>query len=226
MRSTTIFAVKDAMLSPKGADSRQEPGHDFPGNVRQSIIAALEAERQSGVAKAEQVKYDRVQVVDVHAVGDRREAEFVGFADRDTRLDSSTGQPHGHRIDVVITADGIPDFAHGRSAEFTPPDHQSVLEEAPAFQVFDQGCARPVNIAANGVEVVRQGLAGEAMVIPVRVIKLNEPHPPLDQPARSKQLLANDGLPGSAPYKFKVWVVFEPRSISSGALDCIRNATS
>src|SRR5262249_34424207 len=41
-----------------------------------------------------------------------------------------------------------------------------------------------------------------------------------------RQLLANDGLPGSAPYMSRIFFDSRDRSINSGALDCIRYAIS
>ena len=41
-------------------------------------------------------------------------------------------------------------------------------------------------------------------MVPIGVIQLHETHAALDQPPASKQLLANDGLPGSAPYISRV----------------------
>ena len=57
-----------------------------PADVGQPEVAALEAEGQLGVVEAEQVQDRRLQVVDVDAVLDRREAELVGLADDLARL--------------------------------------------------------------------------------------------------------------------------------------------
>ena len=52
-------------------------------HVGQAEIAALEAEREFGVVEAEEMQERGVQVVDVHPILDRVEAEFVGRAERD-----------------------------------------------------------------------------------------------------------------------------------------------
>ena len=64
------------------------------------------------------------------------------------------------------------------------------------------------------------------MVVPVGVIELNEPHTPLDQPTGQQAVVANSPYPAQPPYNLRVTAVSEPRSISSGALDCMRYATS
>ncbi len=100
------------------------------------------------------------------------------------------------RVDVMVAADGFADLAHRRAAELAPPDHQGVLEQAPGFQVLDQGRAGLVDVAADLVEVAGQGLAGDAVVVPVGVVELDEPHAPLDQPAGEQAVAGERRLAG------------------------------
>ena len=62
-------------------------------DVGQPLLAALEEIRQLAVVQAEQLEDRGVQVVDVHAVLDGAEAEFVGGADDLAPLDPAAGQP-------------------------------------------------------------------------------------------------------------------------------------
>ncbi len=64
-------------------------------DVGEAEVAALEAEGEAGVVETEEVQERGVQVVDVHAVFDRVEAEVVGGAERQARLDPVAGHPVG-----------------------------------------------------------------------------------------------------------------------------------
>src|SRR5256885_1618234 len=61
--------------------SGQHPADDFPVDISETEVAALEAERQPGVLEAQQVQDGGVDVVDVTTVLDGIEAEFVCFAE-------------------------------------------------------------------------------------------------------------------------------------------------
>ena len=111
----------------------------------------------------------------------RGKSEFVGLAQGETRLHAAAGHPHRHRVDMVIAADSLANFAHRSAPELAPPDHQRVLEQAARFQVLDQSRTGLIDVAADMVQVARQGLAGDAVVVPVGVIKLNEADAALDQ---------------------------------------------
>src|ERR1051325_10060402 len=61
--------------------SCQQLVDDLPLDVGQPKIAALKPEREFFVIEAEQVQDGRVEIVDVDAVFDGVEAEFVGLAE-------------------------------------------------------------------------------------------------------------------------------------------------
>ena len=65
--------------------SGEEPLDDPAADVGQAEVAALEAVGQPQVVEAEQVEDRRLDVVDVDAVLDAREAELVGLAEGDAR---------------------------------------------------------------------------------------------------------------------------------------------
>src|SRR5205807_6159706 len=102
--------------------------YDLPINICQTEVAPLEAQSKPFVIDAEQVQNRRVQVVNMHAVLDRREAELIRGAHVSSSLRAAAGQPHGVGIDVMIAADRLTNLAHRRTAEFTAPDDQRVVE--------------------------------------------------------------------------------------------------
>src|ERR1017187_8501130 len=111
--------------------SRQQLGGHCPGDVGQTEVAALRAEGQLGVFQPEEVQDRGLDVVDVNAVGDGGKPELIRLAQGQAGLDPSPGHPHRHGVDVMVAPDGFADLAHGRAPEFTPPDHQRALEQAP-----------------------------------------------------------------------------------------------
>src|SRR5579885_1727362 len=73
-------------------------------NVGQAEVASGVAISKLRVIEAQQVEHRGMQVVDMHAVLDRLEAEFVGRADNLPPLDAATGQPASKAIMIVIAA--------------------------------------------------------------------------------------------------------------------------
>ena len=74
-------------------------------DVGQTVVAALEAERQAFVVEAQCVQQRRVQVVDVHGVFDDVVAELVGFAVRVAGFDAAAGKPPREAAAVMVAAD-------------------------------------------------------------------------------------------------------------------------
>ena len=110
-------------------------------NVGEPEIAALEAVGQFGVIETEQVEDGGLKVMDVDAVLDWVEPEFVGFAEGDAGADPAAGKPHGVSINVMVAAHivaaDVPDFAHRRATELAAPDDERVIEQAAPFQIAD-----------------------------------------------------------------------------------------
>ena len=76
------------------------------------------------------------------AILDGVEAEIVGVAERDARLDAAAGQPHGEGVGMMVAAVVAP-LHHRRAAELAAPDHERVVEQAALLQVLDQRRAWP-----------------------------------------------------------------------------------
>src|SRR5439155_7582326 len=68
-------------------------------------------------------------------------AEVVGRADDLHRLHSAAREPHHHAFRIVVAAKGNAARTHaivGRAAKFAAPNHQRALQQAAAFEVFEE----------------------------------------------------------------------------------------
>jgi hypothetical protein len=72
-----------------------------------------------------------------------------------------------------------PALAVDRAAELAAPDDQRLVEAAALLEVLDEAVARLVHVAA----LVGHAAGDVAVVVPVVVVDLHEPHAALDQPA-------------------------------------------
>lgn len=108
-------------------------------DIRQAVVATLMEVGQSRVIHAHQVEDGGVEVVDMDAIGDGGEAEFVGFAVGLASLDFPACHPHGEAIRVVISTGFVDPFAEGHATKFSAPDDQGFIEEATLFQIGEEG---------------------------------------------------------------------------------------
>ena len=70
-------------------------------------------------------------------------------------------------------------WAIGRAAELAAPDHQRVVEHAALFQVLDQRGRSLVDLRGGSLDV----LLDRAVMVPVAMVELDEPHAALGQAA-------------------------------------------
>ena len=127
---------------------------------------------------------------------------------------------HGEAFDVVIAAGAL---GHGRAAEFAAPDDQRVVEHAALFQIGDQRGGRLVDFLGLELDVVFE----IAVVVPVAVIELDEPHAAFGQAAGQQAVGGVRSRPTPCvPYISRMFFGSSERSINSGTLACIRNAIS
>src|ERR1051325_3645822 len=122
-----------------------------------------------------------VKIVDVDAVFDRLEAQFVGLADNRAGLDAPAGQPHREGVNVMIAACGVAVFAHRSAPEFAAPDDEGVGEKSARLQILDERCLSLIDLATNLLEVPLQVFSGSTVAVPVGVIDLHEADAALDQ---------------------------------------------
>jgi len=77
-----------------------------------------------------------MQVVDINFVLDGVIAELIGGSVSDTSPNTSSCQPDGKAIRVMVSS--ITSLGHGGAAEFAGPEHQRGLEQSPLFEVSQQ----------------------------------------------------------------------------------------
>ena len=157
----------------------------------------------------------------VHDVLDGGIAQLVGRAVDEAAANAAAGQPDGHRLVVVVAA--VAPLRHRRAAELAGPDDQRVVEHAALLQVGDQRHAGPVDLL--GLE--RDAFLHAAVMVPVLVVKLDEAHAALGQPAGEQAIGGERAIARLAAVEFERLLRLSPRtSISSGTLACIWNAIS
>jgi len=117
---------------------------------------------------------------------------------------------------IVATLD------HRRATELPAPDHQRVVQQAALLEVFDERRRSLIGVATILFEVGHEA----AVLVPRLVENLDEAHAFFDEPAREQHALANVPLPGSAPYISSVAFDSLEMSINSGAVSCMRCASS
>ena len=168
-----------------------------------------------------------MQVVDVDAVLDGVEAELVGLAEGEARLDAAAGQPHREAVDVVVAAVVLADSPIGVRPN-SPPQTTSVSSSRPRRFRSVIRAAHGWSISlADVVEVVVEVCAAAAVVVPVVVVELHEPHAALDQPAGQQAVVGERRLARLGAVQVERLLRSRcARSISSGALVCIRKAIS
>ena len=134
-----------------------------------------------------------LQIVDMHGVFDRVQAQFVRAAHHLPALNSPPGQPHAEAAGLMVAArlSRLVDLrlAHGGASELPAPDHQRIVQQAPLFQILKQGGRGLIRI----VGVFPQPLFDFVVEIPVGVDERDEAHTPLDQPP-GQQTVGGIGL--------------------------------
>ena len=77
---------------------------DFAVNIGETEIAALKPVRQTSVIDAEAMEDRCLQVVNVDGVRRNVVGIVIRLADRQTRFDATTGQPHGEAARMMVPA--------------------------------------------------------------------------------------------------------------------------
>ena len=81
-------------------------------------------------------------------------------------------------------------LAERRAAEFAPPEHERVVEQAAVLEIMDQGGRRGVGVGALDLQLREQ----VAVLIPAGVHQLHEPRAPLEQPPRDQAVVGEASL--------------------------------
>ena len=135
------------------------------------------------MVEPEAVENRRLQVVHMDFIRGDVEAEFVGGAMRDARLDAAAGQPHRKRIGMVVAAPRPPQHStrlhHRRPPELSTPHHQRAVEHPPLLEIGHQRGRAAVGLPRLIAHIPRH----VGMGIPALVIDRDKPHPPLHEAA-------------------------------------------
>ncbi len=104
-------------------------------NIGQAKVPSGVAVRQLGVVEAEQMQDRGVQVMHMHRVRHRFEAEVVGCPMHGSPLDASSGKPHREAVMVMVAPVLLAGVVgtrqlHGRgTSELTAPNNQRFVEK-------------------------------------------------------------------------------------------------
>ena len=112
------------------------------------------------------------------------EADFIGSADGDSRLDTATGEPHRERARVMVAAEKfgtVAGLVHWRAVKFAAPHDQRLIQQAATLQVLDERRYCAIRFVAHEGELVDDvGIAGVAVSIPAAVEEFDAAHATLD----------------------------------------------
>jgi hypothetical protein len=115
------------------------------------------------------VQESRVEIVNMDGIGRDIETEVVGDAVDVAFFETAAGEPDAE-ASVVMIATIVAALDHGGTAELAAPDNESVVEETPLFEVFDESGAGLVGSLA----VLLDGFGEIAMLVPGFMEELNE----------------------------------------------------
>ena len=140
---------------------------DVAVHISESIVAALEAERQSFMVETKQVHDCRLQIVNVTLILCHLESQFVGLAVVISALHSSARHPHGETVGEVVASQnlsfGCAPLPERRSTKLTATDNQGIFQHIPLLQIPDQRGNRLV----SGGPLVCQSTFTEPVPAPV-----------------------------------------------------------
>ena len=147
--------------------------------------------------QSEEMQDRRLEVVDVDAVATR--ARTRTRRSRPAVYPALTPPPAIHMVIASIwwlrpTVSRISPIGVRPNS---PPQTTSVVSSRPrVFRSLIKCGTRLIDIAANLIEVAGQGLAGNAVVVPVGVVELHEPHAALDQTTGEQAVVGERRLAG------------------------------
>ena len=152
-------------------------------NVREAILAALEAVGEGFMVDAELVKDSCLDIMNVDWVFYYVESEVVRNPVNVPFLDSSSSHPHRKGLPMVIASVGIRlgiALSVDRSSEFTSPNNQGIVKQSSLFQVHNKRRARLVRVTGGD----RKPFFYTSMMIPPAVVELNESNPSFSEAPR------------------------------------------
>ena len=129
----------------------------------------------------------RLQVVNMHRIVFRRQAQFVRAPDDLATFDAAAGQPHAEAVCMVIPPNlgrigWSASIRQGGASEFPSPDDQRLVQQVPLLEILHQGRHLPV----RGSKLLAEALVQVRMMVPLGVLVQHEPHSALNQAARQQ----------------------------------------
>lgn len=121
---------------------RNDVMDNFAVDIGESEVASGVAVSEFFVVEAEEVQHGGVEVVDVDAIFDGLESEFVGGAVDVSAFDAAACEPCGEAVVIVIAAvdfsgvgAGLGEFDGGGASEFAAAQDECVFEHAALFEI-------------------------------------------------------------------------------------------
>src|SRR5579862_1464685 len=112
-----------------------------------------------------------MQIMHVDLILYNIETQLVAFPDGNAALNASARQPHRESVGMMV-ATVVSALAHGRSPEFTAPDHQGRVEQAALLEILHKRRAGLVGILTVLLDVFHE----ISVLVPGFVVKLHESH--------------------------------------------------
>ena len=120
-------------------------------DIRQPEVTALMTECQFLVVNTHQVQNGGIQIMNVNGVFGDVVGEVISLAILETGLHTPSGHPHRPTPGVVVTPVIFTReraLAVDGASEFPAPNHQRVIQHAPAFQIGQKCVTRLIDVAA------------------------------------------------------------------------------
>jgi len=134
----------------------------MPVHVGQATFETVVIIGKAFVIQSHEVEDGGIEIVDGGTSGNCLEPELVAFTVSETLLHAGPGEKAGKSIRVVV-ASGTVALKEGHASELSAPNDQSVIEQAAALQVMDQGGGGLV----HDLRLHGMGLENIAMRIPI-----------------------------------------------------------
>ena len=150
---------------------------DLSVYVGESEVPPLVAIGQPLVINSAQVQNGGLKIANGHLIFGGEVSEFISFAVGDSALDPATSHPHGEPVRIVITTTSFRVFGRRLTSKLTAPNNERVIQHSMASKILQQRRRRLIRYAALPANAARQS----TMMIPSRLIELDESHTPLCQ---------------------------------------------
>ncbi len=115
--------------------------------------------RQLGMIDAEQVQHRRVKIVNVNSTCDDVVSHVVSFTPCEARLNTATCHPRAETFRLMFATMNINRcgtteiLTPRRTPKLSGPQHQSIVQQSSAFEVFDQTSNRLIGLFTESGQV-------------------------------------------------------------------------